>query len=258
MTYKEQARELAGKGRYGDTMLVHMNPQEVGALASLSPFGLTTNPDTGLPEAFIFPLLGGLAGNYLGPMLGISAGLGAGIGAGLGSYAETGDPMDAAITGLLSFGLGNLNSEMGWFGGEGPQAPMVPGSTPPIGGPTGQVNMPVTQNVGPKGFAYTAPQQMAMPVPRPTQVMGPQPQPDLGNALFGADTWRRTALPIGGGLALSMLRDDGSGGMGSSRKKSSQSDHAQGNRNYNPLSDEEAMRYGLIPEHLFFSPFTVG
>ena len=54
------AESLADKGRFGDTMLVHMNPAEVSGLASLVPGGrLTTNPDTGQPEAFL-PLLLGL------------------------------------------------------------------------------------------------------------------------------------------------------------------------------------------------------
>jgi hypothetical protein len=52
MKDKPLADALAAKGRYGDSILVHMNPIEVAGLASLSPTGeLTTNPDTGQPEA---------------------------------------------------------------------------------------------------------------------------------------------------------------------------------------------------------------
>ena len=47
---QEEASELADRGRYGDTTLVHMTPGEVQGLASLGQ--LTINPDTGLPEAF--------------------------------------------------------------------------------------------------------------------------------------------------------------------------------------------------------------
>ena len=48
------ANEMAGYGRYGDSMLVHMNPMEVQGIAALSPTGeLTTNPVTGQPEAFL-------------------------------------------------------------------------------------------------------------------------------------------------------------------------------------------------------------
>lgn len=49
----KQAKQLAKQGRMGDSMLVHMNPQEVNGIASLSPMGLTKNPQTGLPEAFL-------------------------------------------------------------------------------------------------------------------------------------------------------------------------------------------------------------
>ena len=59
--YQQDSRELEGianllatKGRYGDSMMVHMNPIEVQGLASMSPTGsLTINPDTGQPEAFL-------------------------------------------------------------------------------------------------------------------------------------------------------------------------------------------------------------
>jgi hypothetical protein len=44
------AQGLADFGRYGDNMLVHMNPDEVAGLMSLG--NLTINPVTGLPEAF--------------------------------------------------------------------------------------------------------------------------------------------------------------------------------------------------------------
>src|SRR6478609_6555783 len=56
---KKKAEELASYGRNGDSMLLHVAPEELRGLASLMPDGqLTTNPDTGLPEAFFFlPLL---------------------------------------------------------------------------------------------------------------------------------------------------------------------------------------------------------
>ena len=52
---QRQAERLAAQGRYGDSMLVHMNPAEVQGIASLVPGGqLPTNPQTGQPEAFDF------------------------------------------------------------------------------------------------------------------------------------------------------------------------------------------------------------
>ncbi len=51
---KGQAEKLAKQGRYGDSMLVHMNPSEVDILRKTSPIGdLTINPKTGQPEAFV-------------------------------------------------------------------------------------------------------------------------------------------------------------------------------------------------------------
>ncbi len=116
---KRQAAKVAAKGRYGDTMLVHMNPVEVAMMHEASPTGLTINPDTGQPEAFL-PMLGALAGGYIGStygMFGIAAGLGAAsLGAGLGSFTGhllQGDDMGRAAlggltTGAMSYGLGSL------------------------------------------------------------------------------------------------------------------------------------------------------
>ena len=49
---KTLAKELQSKGRYGDTVLAHINPQEAGILKALGGAG-TRNPDTGLPEYFL-------------------------------------------------------------------------------------------------------------------------------------------------------------------------------------------------------------
>jgi hypothetical protein len=48
---KSLAQELQSKGRNGDTMLAHINPQEAGILKALGGSG-TINPATGLPEFF--------------------------------------------------------------------------------------------------------------------------------------------------------------------------------------------------------------
>lgn len=84
------AEEMARQGRYGDSMLVHMNPIEVEGLASLSPTGqLTINPETGQPEAFL-PILAALASSIGGSALatGIGGFLGAtGIGSSLAGIA---------------------------------------------------------------------------------------------------------------------------------------------------------------------------
>ena len=111
--YAPQASNLASKGRYGDSMLVHMNPAEVGIMNAMSGGQMTINPDTGQPEAFAFllPLLGGLAGGALGGA-GLLGGLGAisagALGTGLGKFAETGSLKKAILSGALSYGIGSL------------------------------------------------------------------------------------------------------------------------------------------------------
>ncbi len=117
--YKDVADQLSSMGRYGDSMLVHMNPEEVRGLASLSPTGqLTTNPETGQPEAFL-PLLAPLIGSWLGgtaaTALGSSALLGSALGSGLATWAATGDLKQGILSGITGYGLG---SSFGAAGGE--------------------------------------------------------------------------------------------------------------------------------------------
>ena len=89
--------QMAQHGRYGDTMLVHMNPIEVAGIASLTPGGkLTTNPVTGQPEAFL-PLLFGALGGAL--KLGT---LGTAALSGIGTAAVTGDIKRGLLAGLTS------------------------------------------------------------------------------------------------------------------------------------------------------------
>jgi len=119
------AQQMAQQGRYGDSMMVHMNPIEVAGIASLSPTGqLTTNPMTGQPEAFL-PFLAPLLGSVFGST--ITAGLGSilpgalgttvgglasnaaaasAIGSGLATTAVTGDLKEGLLSGLTGFGLG--------------------------------------------------------------------------------------------------------------------------------------------------------
>lgn len=122
--YKPMAQELAKYGRYGDSMMVHMNPVEVAGLASLSPTGqLTTNPVTGQPEAFLpflAPLLGSVVGTAFLPGLASAAGLGGlgaalaaspalagAIGSGLATTLESGSLEKGLISGITGYGLGS-------------------------------------------------------------------------------------------------------------------------------------------------------
>jgi len=112
---------LANQGRYGDSMLVHMNPAEVQGLASMSPTGsLTVNPETGQPEAFILGLLGALATAGAGSVAGgaLASGLGLGTFGTLAAKAALTegisaltqgrdfDPLKALASGATQFGVG--------------------------------------------------------------------------------------------------------------------------------------------------------
>ena len=102
------------QGRMGDTELVHMTKPEVKGLASLGI--LSTNPNTGLPEAFLGSLgsVGRAFTNYIIPgALAAIPGAGPIAGLGLGPTLAAGYQMaktgamggsfiDAATAGLLS------------------------------------------------------------------------------------------------------------------------------------------------------------
>jgi hypothetical protein len=100
------AQQLAEQGRYGDSMLVHMNPIEVAGINALTPGGLTRNPQTGQPEAFAFllPLISsGIAGaTGLGVM---GSALTSAAISGIGTYALTKDASRAGIAALTG-GIG--------------------------------------------------------------------------------------------------------------------------------------------------------
>ncbi len=100
---QEEAMELANRGRYGDTTLVHMTPGEVQGLSSLGQ--LTINPETGLPEAFSLKSIIPMAASIIGGMVGGPAG--AAIGSGLGTMVTGGSPEQALLSAAMSFGMGD-------------------------------------------------------------------------------------------------------------------------------------------------------
>ena len=142
MSLVEAAEAVRQKGRFGDTVLMHVNPEEAKALAHGSGGYLTTNPDTGLPEAFLpalLPVLGGLGGTALatsGALTGLGAAgaflsanpfLAGAIGSGLGKFIGTGDLGEGLKTGLISGVTGGLLQ--GLSGGEFINTPADIGGT---------------------------------------------------------------------------------------------------------------------------------
>ena len=124
----EQSREIASKGRNGDTMLMHIQPGELEGLQSLlGP--VTINPETGNPEAFAWflalPLLaqmavvtagttaagagiGALAGGKEGAKKGAMMGLGVGATLATGGAASGALAAPAAATVPAAVGTGTV------------------------------------------------------------------------------------------------------------------------------------------------------
>lgn len=135
------AEQLRSKGRDGDTILAHINPQEAGILKLLGGSG-TINPYTGLPEYRFLGSLGGAISDVWGgvkdigsaiddkifqPVLGLANDIAEGLGpigqiaaayfggpigaAIYGGFAAPGDKFNvgnAAKAGLVTYGLGSL------------------------------------------------------------------------------------------------------------------------------------------------------
>jgi hypothetical protein len=217
------AQQLAARGRHGDTMLLHVSPAEVAGIASLIPGGLTTNPDTGLPEAFFFlPFLASLFGAaapaataaaaaapaVLGTAATTAATAGTAAATGLGTLGST----LASVPSALAHGIGSI------FGSgaaaapvaaapvvdpivtgatvAAPAAPVLPATTTAIptlktaltstlGNPAGQSYAGAgVATHGPAALVATPAAQTAMPV-LPATAPIPTPNPGAGGGLGG-------------------------------------------------------------------------
>ena len=117
------AQNLANKGRKGDSMLVHMTPNEVNGLQALAQQmggSLTVNPETGLPEANFFRKLF-KAASFVLPFIpipglfGMSSLLTRSIFSGIaaGASAKGGFDFKQALGGgLRSYALGSLGEKI--------------------------------------------------------------------------------------------------------------------------------------------------
>jgi len=111
---------LASRGRNGDSMLIHMAPEEVKGLQSLALAhggSLTINPDTGLYEASflkkLLPTLLGFGLNFIFPGLGA---LGSSLLVGGVEAARTGDLSKGLMAGLGAYGGASLGSAISTAG----------------------------------------------------------------------------------------------------------------------------------------------
>ena len=109
MSLHDLAHHLQSAGRGDDKVLVHMTPGEVEGLQSLAKAhggSLTTNPETGLPEAgFLSSLLPMAIGFGLAPFTG---GLSAALITGAGYTAATGSLKKGIMAGLGAYGGAGL------------------------------------------------------------------------------------------------------------------------------------------------------
>ncbi len=119
----QTAQGLASLGRNGDSMLVHMSPEEVGGLRQIGNslgIKMSTNPHTGMPEAFSF-------GDFFTSFLPTIVGAAVGGPAGAGFMSSTMTPILAgAGTGALLAAakgddplMGGVMGGMGGYGGAG-------------------------------------------------------------------------------------------------------------------------------------------
>jgi hypothetical protein len=156
-------KSLAEQGRYGDTMLAHINPEEAGILKALGGSG-TINPRTGLPEYFnpfkavkktlsafddaiLQPITGGIqdvvqeVAKATGPVGQIAATyFGGPVGAALygGLAGEDGFNFKRGLmSGALAYGASNLAGGVEAAGG----------GAPPVPDPTAQIASELGKNV---------------------------------------------------------------------------------------------------------------
>jgi hypothetical protein len=147
------AQNLAARGRYGDSTLVHMAPEELSGLQALARAqgnDMTINPRTGLPEAFSLRKLF-KAASFILPfvpipgLFGMSSLLTKSIlsGVAAGASAKGGFDLKQALGGgLKAYALGSLGEKMGGgpTPGGGPTTPPV-NVDPAAGGVEVGVNM---------------------------------------------------------------------------------------------------------------------
>jgi|694.fasta_scaffold122407_3 hypothetical protein len=151
----QSAQGLASLGRNGDSMLVHMSPEELQGLQGLAMAqggSLTINPETGLPEAFklknVFKAALPIAAGFMFPGFGTSF-MGGMLGKGIAAGALTGAGI-AALSGENPF-IGALTGGLGGYGGAG-----LAGSAAKIGAgakaaTTAEANL-INQGIGTSGL----------------------------------------------------------------------------------------------------------
>jgi len=187
---KSLAQELPKYGRYGDSIVAHINPQEAMILKAMGGSG-TINPDTGLPEYFlkgitqpfvdvwkgitnlpgikqvsdvVTPVLQEIApyAPYIAPFIpGVGPLLAAGIGAagaGFGGKGRSGfDFKRGLMGGMTAYGLSNLYTGLQAAGGGLPGATTPTAVAPTSSGAAEMANVAIAEGAPTAGMVATEP-----------------------------------------------------------------------------------------------------
>jgi len=233
MTTSHTAQGLASLGRNGDSMLVHMSPEEVGGLKQVGDslgIKMSTNPYTGMPEAFSF---GDFFTSFLPTIVGAAVGGpgGAGImsqmtpilaGAGTGALlaaAKGDDPLMGGLTGGLGgYGGSQLGQSFSGAFGKGTTAESFgnlinQGAQQATGGGAGNLGMFATNLTGATPTLGAA--NFAPGVAQVGSSVGTIPQIGGAANLGSAIPVDKTIAPTAGGYAsTSMAENLGNFGSG--------------------------------------------
>jgi hypothetical protein len=233
------AQNLSARGRNGDSMLVHMAPEEVSGLRSLAlqqGTDLSINPNTGLPEAFkLKKLLRALAPMlpFILPMAApLSLAMKAGISGLIGGVAAPGKGFnfkEGLKTGLMAFAGGKLMEGINAANAANVGAPTgAPTPSPATGGPVagGYGDFTSGMTAGPAPIQSTAltppptaptsvtsaaPIAAAAPVTPPpvattAGTVAPAASPSFGQQFTSAVGVSPSTALIGGTTAVSLLQ----------------------------------------------------
>lgn len=130
MKLKKPAKRLASAGRNGDSMLMHVSPNEVEALSGIAALvgrKLTKNPHTGLTEAFSLTDVASMALPIVAGIYGGPAGAAAASAA--LQYKKTGNLNQALMAGAASGAMGSMLSGAAGAGGDAASQAVTQGAT---------------------------------------------------------------------------------------------------------------------------------
>lgn len=250
MSLQLAAQHLASRGRGPDTQLVHMAPQEVAGLQALAKAAggtLTTNPDTGLPEAgFLKNLLPTLIG------VGLTAATGGAlapwmIGLGIGGLetARTGSLEKGLMAGLGAYGGAGIGAGLAGAGAAAPEAVAKTLGTQAATGPGSQAAMLAAQNAG---FGQAGLNSLAQSAGVAAGAAPVAPSVlSAGASALGTEAGRSAALSaMGGGMGAAKygLAAAAPAMLGSG---AAQTPYVDGKPNYEYSYDADTGRYARMP-----------